>query len=103
MKRLLLSGALLATTALIVGFLAVALKSPEQRPASKEVVKASEALRDRGRYLTKHVLACVGCHSKRDWNRLGGPIVGRPGAGGNCFTESWGMPGRVCPPNLTSC
>lgn len=102
MKRLLLAGALLIVLAVLVGFVLVALKQPEQRPPPAEVVKSTEALVDRGRYLAKHVLACIGCHSKRDWNRLGGPIVGRAGAGGNCYTDSWGMPGRVCPPNLTS-
>jgi mono/diheme cytochrome c family protein len=102
MKRLLLIGVPLVTVALLVGFVLVALKEPEQRPPPREVVERTKSRVTRGAYLAKHVLACIGCHSKRDWNRLGGPIVGHPGAGGTCFTETWGMPGRVCPPNLTS-
>ncbi len=75
--------------------------SPKSRPASAETVELSPARTARGEYLVRHVLACLGCHSKRDFNRYGAPIVGHPGAGGRCMNEKWGMPGRVCAPNLT--
>lgn len=101
MKRALFASTLLALLVVLAGFVLVGLKEPDQRPASSEVIEPSEEVVERGAYLAKHLLACIGCHSKRDWNRLGGPTVGHRGAGGNCFTESWGMPGRVCPPNLT--
>jgi mono/diheme cytochrome c family protein len=75
--------------------------SPDARPASTAKIRTTEALKTRGAYLVNHVVACLGCHSKRDWNQFGAPIVGHPGSGGSCFNERWGMPGRVCPPNIT--
>jgi mono/diheme cytochrome c family protein len=85
----------------LVALAVVGLKNANQRPAPEVSIELTEARLERGEYLSKHVLACMGCHSKRDWNRLGAPVVGHPGSGGNCFTEKWGFPGRVCPPNLT--
>ena len=101
MKRFVLGGLTLAACLLLIGFGVVALKEPARRAPLRESIKLTDARVEHGAYLAKHVLACIGCHSKRNWNRLGGPIVGHSGAGGNCYSEKWGMPGRVCPPNLT--
>lgn len=100
MKKLVTSLALVTLVVLSL-LLYMATASPDSRPASTEKVEATEALKKRGNYLVKHVVACLGCHSKRDWNQFGAPIVGHPGSGGSCFNERWGMPGRVCPPNIT--
>ncbi|QDE81491.1 c-type cytochrome [Myxococcus xanthus] len=64
--------------------------------------KSPEAQRlERGRYLVENVLACGACHSERDWTRYGGPVQGAP-LSGACQDEQWGLPGRVCSPNITS-
>jgi mono/diheme cytochrome c family protein len=55
----------------------------------------------RGRYLAESVLGCVGCHTDRDASRYGGPPSGAALAGA-CYGQEWGLPGRVCAPNLTS-
>ncbi|QSQ19547.1 c-type cytochrome [Pyxidicoccus parkwayensis] len=56
---------------------------------------------ERGRYLAQNVLGCVACHSERDFTRYGGPLQGTPLAGA-CYGEEWGLPVRICAPNLTS-
>ena len=100
MKKYVWGGAGLVALVL-VGFLSMLTHKPDARAASTEVVTANDDRLKRGKYLVRHVLVCLGCHSKRDWNHYGGPIVGHPGAGGRCLNERWGMPGRVCAPNLT--
>ena len=101
MKKYLLSGITgLALLACVLLFY-MTLKRPESRPPAAESIELTPERTKRGEYLVRHVTACLGCHSKRDWNQFGAPTVGHPGAGGSCFSEKWGMPGRVCPPNIT--
>lgn len=55
---------------------------------------------ERGEYLFTTLLDCDGCHSERDFTRLGGPVIaGRRGKGG--FMQLEGMPGEVYAPNIT--
>lgn len=101
-KRRMLMGA--TGLALLLGFivfLVVSLKKAKSRPAEEITLDRSQLTIDRGAYLVNHVLACFGCHSRRNYNLFGAPIVGKPGAGGTCFGEKWGVAGRVCPTNLT--
>lgn len=63
-------------------------------PASAEAVK-------RGYYLAE-TSGCTDCHSKRDFTRYSGPIVEPIGVNGYCFDAGAGVPGTLCPPNLTS-
>lgn len=57
---------------------------------------------ERGRYLAENVMACVGCHSQRDWTKFGGPIQpGSIGMGGELFDEAIGIPGRIHVRNIT--
>lgn len=88
---------------LVVGGVAVfvATFKPKSRPAVAGVVEATPARVERGRYLVESTLGCLDCHSKRDLSRFGAPAVGPAGAGGDCLGAEFGMPGRVCPPNLT--
>lgn len=100
MKKLIIS--LTLVTAVVVSLLLyMSTARPDARPASTAKVEVTPELKARGAYLVNHVIACLGCHSKRDWNLFGAPIVGHPGSGGSCYNERWGMPGRVCPPNIT--
>jgi mono/diheme cytochrome c family protein len=56
-----------------------------------------------GKYLAYNVLACVDCHSKRDWTKLGAPIdTTTLGGGGELFDQAGnGFPGEVYVPNIT--
>jgi len=102
---LVLAASALATVAVAVavihGFF------PRVRPArALRIRETSEGLA-RGRYLVEHVAVCVGCHSQRDFDRFGMPIVGRPGGGwgdrrrGGLAMEIEGLPGRIVPANIT--
>ncbi len=100
-KKILLS--LLVLIVLAVAGLAVfvATYQPAQRPASSAKIEVTAELVARGDYLTHHVLGCFDCHSSRDWSRYGGPVDGPEGAGGPCMGEEYGVPGKVCFPNIT--
>lgn len=85
--------------------------APQAPPAPPVVEKAAPAVPaappvdpavvERGRYLSEAVLACGVCHTARDTTRFGGPPTGAVLAGA-CFGEEWGVPGRLCAPNITS-
>lgn len=68
---------------------------------TKAAPPVDPAVVERGRYLSEAVLACGMCHTARDTTRFGGPESG-PALAGACFGEEWGVPGRVCAPNITS-
>ena len=55
----------------------------------------------RGEYLA-YTIGCVDCHSERDFKRYAGPPKSPLGAHGDCFDKGVGVPGVVCPPNITS-
>ena len=67
---------------------------PRSRPASTEVFERTPERVERGRYLVEHVANCLDCHSERDWNLYGGPVI----AG----TEGQGAPLRVLRPEIQS-
>src|SRR5690606_21212425 len=99
-KALLIIGGilLLGVTALAVF---VVTFQPNKRPAPELTIESTPELVTRGRYLTHHVLGCIECHSKRDWEQFGGPVVGAEAAGAPCFDHRDEMPGKVCASNLT--
>lgn len=56
----------------------------------------------RGEYIYVSVADCGGCHSQRDFSRVGGPEApARRGRGVVLSDFMKGLPGRVVPPNLT--
>src|SRR5512137_882344 len=72
---------------------------PRARPLTNRTFEASPARVERGRYLTEHLLQCFVCHSERDWDAPGAPIVaGRKGAGA---VMSERADRRIVAPNLT--
>ncbi len=79
----------------------VATYEPKQRPALDETVEITEARLTRGAYLVENVLACFECHNDRDWTKFGGPPIEPRGAGGPCYGEEYGNPGKICSPNIT--
>jgi mono/diheme cytochrome c family protein len=57
---------------------------------------------ERGKYLANNVSACMDCHSKRDYNTFGAPMVaGTLGQGGELFGTAMGFPGNYYAPNIT--
>lgn len=90
-----------AVALLIAVAVAGCLKS---RPASGEKVEPTSTRVERGRYLANAVFGCIACHSQIDDAVFARPPREgtTPGAGGQCWDESVGFPGRVCATNLTS-
>lgn len=65
-------------------------------------VEITPARIERGKYLANHVMACMDCHSTRDWTKFAGPLVpGTEGKGGERFDQAIGMPGVFISPNIT--
>lgn len=67
---------------------------PRSETASDLSINLTPARIERGRYLVEHVANCLDCHSDRDWNYYGGPVI----AG----TEGQGAPLRVLRPHVLS-
>jgi mono/diheme cytochrome c family protein len=101
LKRLALVVAAVVLLAVLAGVFFVLTFKPAQRPAATASVETAPERLARGRYLATAALGCISCHSQRDWNRYGGPVIGPVGAGGDCFTEEQGYGGTVCPANIT--
>ncbi|KAB2925766.1 MAG: cytochrome c [Bacteroidetes bacterium] len=95
------AGILVLAAAAGLTYLSVAF--PKVSPAPALTVEATPERLERGRYLAVHVAGCVDCHSTRDWERFGGPVVaGTEGKGGDRFDEATaGMPGTLYAQNIT--
>jgi hypothetical protein len=92
---------LIAIPIVLLGvFLYLLLRRPSSAPPSKIAVEMTTSNIERGEYLFTTLLDCDGCHSQRDFLRLGGPVLsaGR-GKGGPLPLE--GLPGEVNAPNIT--
>ncbi|MCP4002486.1 MAG: cytochrome c [Gammaproteobacteria bacterium] len=84
---------------------------PRQNLAADIQVSQTPEQVERGRYLVEHVAACDDCHSKRDWNFYGGPVIPPLGAGHECLSreekiigvrvQDDTIPGVLCIRNLT--
>jgi len=95
-KRVLISIPIL----LIGAFLYLLIRRPSSAPPSKVKVAMTPQQIERGQYLFTSLLDCDGCHSERDFTRLGGPVVaGTRGKGVLLPLE--GLPGQVNAPNIT--
>lgn len=56
----------------------------------------------RGEYLANSVMACMDCHSQRDWSVFGAPVKeGTFGGGGERFGKEMGFPGTIYSANIT--
>src|SRR5579863_4299383 len=78
------------------------LHQPTQVAASSIKVSISPERIARGKFLFDHVAECGGCHSQRDFTRVGGPLVSGGSGRGNVLSDLvHGLPGVVVAPNLT--
>lgn len=96
-------GATLGVLVIAVGGLVafLELRSPKSRPASSEKIAATPERLARGKYLVENVSACIDCHSERDASQFAGPVKADLVGGGTCFPDGIGLPGKICPPNIT--
>jgi mono/diheme cytochrome c family protein len=62
---------------------------------------ATPARVERGRYLFENLADCNGCHSERDYRRLGGPVVPGGCGKGAVIRAGEGAPGFIVAPNIT--
>ena len=93
--------ALLAIPIVLLGSaLYLLLRRPSSAPPSKVVVWATPDRIERGKYLFTNLLDCDGCHSERDFTRLGGPVV-ETARGKGQFLPMEGLPGQVYSANIT--
>jgi hypothetical protein len=85
---------------LVLSALYMVVRRPSSAPPSKGKVAMTPERIERGQYLYTTLLDCDGCHSERDFTRLGGPMIaGARGKGGRMQLE--GLPGDVYAPNIT--
>ncbi len=75
---------------------------PNVGPALQVHIKSDPQMIQRGRYLAMHVMACMDCHSTRDFTKFAGPMTeGTLGKGGDRFGPEIGFPGTFYAPNIT--
>lgn len=88
---------------IIVGMLSyIKLGLPNVGDPENIKIELSPQRIERGRYLANSVAVCMDCHSTRDWNKFGGPIVeGTFGQGGQEFNQEIGLPGKFYSRNIT--
>lgn len=84
----------------IYGYLSYALPNTGE-PEVLNISLTKERI-ERGKYLANAVMACMDCHSTRDWSKFAGPIVpGTLGMGGEEFTQEMGFPSNFYASNIT--
>jgi len=75
---------------------------PDVGPALQLKVDSTPALIERGNYMANHIMACMDCHSTRNFNEFAGPMTaGTLGKGGDRFGPEMGFPGTFYAPNIT--
>jgi hypothetical protein len=84
----------------IVTFLYMYFRPPSRvAPSSIHVDMSSDRI-ERGRYVFTAMCACDGCHSERDFTRLGGPVT-PTGRGKGMVMPNQDLPGRIVASNIT--
>jgi len=78
------------------------LRKPAMAPAPAIKVALTPERIARGEYIYVSVADCAGCHSERDFSRVGAPEVVSGRGRGNVLSDLMkGLPGRVVAPNIT--
>jgi len=76
------------------------IRPPSRAQPADIRVDASPERIERGQYLFTALADCDGCHSERDFSRLGGPVVSS-GRGKGMVMPLEGLPGRIVASNIT--
>lgn len=87
----------------ILGLLSyVSFALPDVGDAENISIEITSNRIERGKYLANSVIACMDCHSTRDWSKFAGPpIEGTTGKGGEEFSQRFGFPGKFYSKNIT--
>lgn len=97
---LMLIGLIIALVLIFIIYVQSSLPRVSDAP-DLEVPMDDESIQ-RGEYLANHVMICMDCHSKRDWNRYTGPPLSATlGQGGELFDQTMGFPGKYVSSNIT--
>ncbi|HLG15546.1 MAG TPA: cytochrome c [Blastocatellia bacterium] len=72
---------------------------PKGRPLTARTFERTAERLERGKYLVEGVLGCFDCHSERDWNQPGAPVIEAQRGGGALFAG--GPPGRLIASNIS--
>jgi mono/diheme cytochrome c family protein len=79
------------------------LHQPAQVAASSIRVPMTPQRIARGKYIFENLADCGGCHSQRDFTRVGAPIVPSGQGRGTLLSDFLhGLPGTVVAPNITN-
>ncbi len=73
---------------------------PKKRPVTDRQFERTPERLARGRYLVQGLLGCSLCHSARDWNQHGAPVLSGMDLAGQVLPLP-GFPGTLVAPNLT--
>jgi mono/diheme cytochrome c family protein len=84
----------------VAGASYLAMRRPAAAPPLDIKVAMTPERIARGKYIFT-VSDCSGCHSGRDFNRFGGPVVESQLGQGFEFPKELGLPGRVAARNIT--
>ncbi|MEO6695700.1 MAG: cytochrome c [Ignavibacteria bacterium] len=83
-----------------VGYAYMMTQFPKAIPVRDIKISSTPEMIERGKYLANSFAGCTDCHSKRDYNKFGGPVIpGSEGAGGVDYGEG---AGSVPAKNITS-
>ena len=101
-KRILLGVVLILVAVPAAGIGYLYFRSPAMSPAASIKVPMTPERIARGKMLFETVMDCDGCHSERDFTRIGGPVI-ISGRGRGVVLSSFiqGLPGVVAPSNIT--
>ncbi len=95
----------LVLAAIVVGGAGIAwlfLRKPAMAPPSSIKVAMTPERIARGEYIFETLADCAGCHSQRDFTRVGGPEVPTGRGRGNIMSDLVkGLPGVVVASNIT--
>jgi hypothetical protein len=74
---------------------------PRTRPLTTRTFESTPERLVRGDYLVNHVMACMECHSDRNWTGRAAPVLPNRFGAGQDMTFLKGLPGQVVAANLT--
>lgn len=99
-KRLFMRVLIAIPIVLAGAFLYLVLRRPSSAPPAQLTIPLNPERVERGKYLFTSLLDCDGCHSQRDFTKLGGPVV-EAGRGKGQQLPLEGLPGEVYAANIT--